>query len=516
MNTQCDMNEIMSKVSEQMNAPAQIAFCSKNKVVWKNQLEAYLLAVSSYYFKIYHKQDVIHVQAIRAMNLWSQLLTECTRSLDDKKMRKIFTTQLFALLEKEDYALMKNNNELLIEHKESSDFDLFIAKEAALRVLKWIKVQPEVVKLHVVRSSYMKVASIYFKDGSFLSVDFINQLKQRSSEYLSVESIIKQTNETVDRVKIPSVEQDIEYIILFYLLNNAPIPQKYKGYIDRLTLKEEEAFFNKLKSKMNFSANSFDDFFLSDSKGLTQEIKGFVNKKSENKGWKGITNRWCYFFDSIRKFTKGRGLVVSFSGVDGAGKSTIITHIKATLEQRFRRNVIVLRHRPSVLPILSSFIYGKKAAEKKAANTLPRQGQNSSTLSSLFRFTYYLFDFLFGQFVVWFKYTMRGDIILYDRYYFDFIEDAKRTNITLPRWFRKLFYRFIYKPSVNIFLHAKPELILKRKQELTHHDIVKLTASYQNLFRELDKKYSGKYVSIENDELDFTLNQIESLITAAA
>jgi hypothetical protein len=110
-----------------------------------------------------------------------------------------------------------------------------------------------------------------------------------------------------------------------------------------------------------------------------------------------------------------------------------------------RKRVVVIRHRPSLLPILSAWSKGKTAAEKEAAETLPRQGQNKSFFSSVFRFSYYYTDYLFGQFYVYFKHVLRGDVVLYDRYYFDFINDSLRSNITLPKWILKSGYTFLLK-----------------------------------------------------------------------
>jgi thymidylate kinase len=516
MNTQIDAENIMIKVSLEMVSPKMLDFCSNNKIIWEDQLKAYLLTIASYYYKIYHEQTNIHPQAFRAMQIWNSLLDIYLIELGNISMKKIFTRIFFARLKKVNYSLMKNNNQLLIDHPDSSDFDLFISRKESKKTMKWIKSQPEVAKVYIDSNSYMQVASIYFNDGSFLSIDLISDLKRCALQYLDINKVIKSSTLTVDGLKIPSIECDMEYIILFYLLNHAPIPQKYYSYIERMSKSEEQVVLDNLKTKLRLTAISFSDFFSSTNTKLKKEITNYVNNREVNNGLSRIKNNLVYVIDTVRNRIKTKGVVVSFSGVDGAGKSTIIAHIKQTLENRYRKNVVVLRHRPSVLPILSSFIYGKKEAEQKAADTLPRQGGNSSVISSFFRFSYYLIDFVFGQFVVWFKYTLKGDVILYDRYYFDFIEDAKRSNITLPKGFRKAFYRLVNKPSVNIFLHAKPELILKRKQEMSYEDIQLLTSSYKNLFEEFDNKYSGKYISIENEEMQVTLNKIESLITAAA
>ena len=221
--------------------------------------------------------------------------------------------------------------------------------------------------------------------------------------------------------------------------------------------------------------------------------------------------------DVIRDLIHNRGIIVTFSGVDGAGKSTILESVRQSLQMKYRQRVVVLRHRPSLLPILSSIRYGKQNAERKTTEVLPRQGKNNSKISSLFRFAYYYLDYLLGQFYIYFRYAFRGYTVLYDRYYFDFIIDSKRSNIVLPKSFLKLFYYFLFKPNVNVFLYAAPEIILSRKRELSSEDIQSLTAEYRELFDELSKGgKTKKYMVINNTDLNLTLDIVMKQCISAA
>jgi thymidylate kinase len=170
-----------------------------------------------------------------------------------------------------------------------------------------------------------------------------------------------------------------------------------------------------------------------------------------------------------------------------------------------------------LLPILSSVVHGKSEAEKRTREKLPRQGTNKSVISSLFRFTYYYLDYLVGQYYIYFRYTLRGYTVLYDRYYFDFIIDSRRSNIVLPKGFMKWCYHFIFKPQVNVFLFASPEIIRSRKQELSQEDITSLTTEYTQLFNELGKSGSKQqYLVINNINLDDTIRRVMNECVSAA
>jgi len=169
----------------------------------------------------------------------------------------------------------------------------------------------------------------------------------------------------------------------------------------------------------------------------------------------------------------------------------------------------VIRHRPSLLPIINAWFVGKKKAEELSVRKLPRQGENKSSISSLIRFVYYFMDYFFGQFWIELIYVSRGYIVLYDRYYFDFINDSKRSNIQLSKSFTKWFYKFLIKPDLNYFLTAPVEEILKRKQELSAETIHELTTEYKKLFGELQSKTTKvKYEVVNNIVLNETIENI--------
>jgi thymidylate kinase len=211
------------------------------------------------------------------------------------------------------------------------------------------------------------------------------------------------------------------------------------------------------------------------------------------------------------KMAAGRkGKVITFSGVDGAGKTTVLKNVQQVIEKEYRQKVVLKRHRPSVLPIISSLFYGKAKAEAKVTAHLPRQGNNKNMVSSLLRFSYYYIDYLLGQLYLYFRYTLWGTHILYDRYFFDFIVDSRRSNIKINPKFAKKLYQLVYKPDFNFFLFASPEQILARKQELKKEDIVSLTENYQALFKAFQQP--ERYQCIENLQLESTLDKIKNTI----
>jgi thymidylate kinase len=104
---------------------------------------------------------------------------------------------------------------------------------------------------------------------------------------------------------------------------------------------------------------------------------------------------------------------------------------------------------------------------------------------------------------------MRGYVVLYDRYYFDFIHDSRRSNIDLPPSLTSLGYALLIKPRFNFFLYATADEILRRKQELDAATIEQLTRNYLGLFERLGSRYGyARYRPILNNNKSYTVASI--------
>jgi thymidylate kinase len=419
-------------------------------------------------------------------------------------MRSAFILGLTDQLRNKNYAVLKSLHEDLSKLPEHSDIDLCTDRPTSQFIDRYIDSHSLVSQVKSIRKTFMTNYSILFRDGSFLSIDTIRKFMRKDLVILDHRLLLDSAKLNAAGVKIPVPKYDLQYIALFYLLNHAPVPGKYgehyKPHLDELRGFNSNESTDTLKEY--FQMNIF-------NKDLRQEALNALRSLPANKGVNRFLNKLGYFTDTIRENFFRKGFIITFSGVDGAGKSTVIENVKHQIEKKYRRKVVVLRHRPSLLPMLTALKHGRTAAELQAASRLPRQGTNKSTLSSLLRFGYYYADYLLGQFIVQARYVLRGYVVLYDRYYFDFINDGKRSNIILPGWFTKFGYTFLLKPSYNFFLYADAETILKRKKEMDAITISTLTQQYLDLFSLFGRKFPGSnYIPVRNEQLNQTMDLI--------
>ncbi|WP_107038040.1 hypothetical protein [Brumimicrobium mesophilum] len=447
---------------------------------FEDHLKAYLLINIADHIDLYSRQEDWHQQIYWLLNTWNEALNDLIPN--EKTSRSLLIGDVFDFLQNENYAAVKFPNIQPKTLSEHSDIDLLVHKGSSQELVQYLNEHALVKKVNQKAQSNMTRLLIILQNDQILALDLIWKLKVKALEFMNVNQAINNAQTNNFGVKTLCLKDHQDYLNCFYGLNNSTIPEKYQSDFD------------------------FGQEVVTDTQKLKQKTKALP----QNKGISRWINKVNYFSDSLGQFMSKKGLIITFSGVDGAGKSTIIENTKNELEKKHRKKVVVIRHRPSLLPILSAYTQGKEKAEQIAATTLPRQGKNSSFLSSLIRFSYYYTDYFIGQFYVYIKHVMRGEIVLYDRYYFDFINDSLRSNILLPKWLTKAGYKLLLKPNLNFFLYADAATILKRKKELDEKAITSLTKDYFNLFTELDKKSKGRYFLIENLHLQETMTFIAS------
>jgi thymidylate kinase len=470
--------------------------------------QLYLLHQVSTGALLYHAQPDWHPQISWLLNGWNTLLTRELATTVEHRQLAIYDLLDYVQLLPQPGVVLKPRADNAYYPAPTSDLDLLLTQSDTQAGVQFMQSFPLVQSASVRKAAHMVSVDCLFRDGSLLSVDLLHQLHRKALQLLDAPTLLTQAELATAGVPVPSLVHDFAYTWLFYWLNQSDMPLTHLRHFQQQGPEEQAALLAHLTEAygITFSSLACASVWQPAKAGLLhhalrqQPANGRVARK-----WRGLR----YLLSTAADFVRPGGLVITFSGVDGAGKSTVINHVKERLEKKWRKRVVVIRHRPSVLPILSAWKYGKEGAEARSVQNLPRQGQNFGLGSSLVRFGYYYLDYVVGQVVIWLKHTRRGHVVLYDRYYFDFINDGRRSNINLPARFTQALYAFVNKPKLNFFLYADPQEILRRKQELSASTITQLTQQYQSLFGQLGARYRrSRYVPIENQDLNTTLNLI--------
>ena len=493
--------QISADIDRQVNSVSFSLLSKFRNASVQEYLKLYLIYNTVYYLKLYAAQPVWHQQVYWLLNTWNQALSQMLS--ESVSARELVLIDTFDFLQDKSYAAIKFSGGYPEKLSQFSDIDLCVEKPVEKALFSYLKGHPLVSRMCRTVKSFMSTQQLFFSDGELLSLDLIWKFKRKGLQLMDKQLFLENATLNDFGMKMPDAYANARYAGLFYACNNAPIPAKYTYYEELLS----------------HSNNSLDRHIYPcyvDINFNKKYLLKFIKSQPENRGLRGLYNQVNYVLDSIHSYLQRPGTVITFSGVDGAGKSTVIESLKYRLEKQLRRRVVVLRHRPSVLPILSAWSKGKQKAEADTMRSLPRSGKNSGFISSLFRFAYYYTDYVIGQFLVYARYVSRGYIVIYDRYYFDFIHDSKRSNIVLPASLLKGGFRFLIKPRFNFFLYADAQTILSRKKELDEATISSLTASYLGQFNQMRQHSSVNYTSIRNMDLKQTLDVVFNTISAKA
>lgn len=178
-----------------------------------------------------------------------------------------------------------------------------------------------------------------------------------------------------------------------------------------------------------------------------------------------------------RTYQKKPGYVIAVLGTDGSGKSTIINAITPWLNEGFHNGVIYNHLRPNVFPDLGVVLGKKKTHSKEAESNVcstPHEQTSSGFVGSIIRWAYYMLDYTIGYMKsVWKTIHINSKVFIFDRYYYDYYIDQKRSRTSLPYWIIRFGEYFVPEPDLIICLGGNPEKIYMRKPETSLEEVTR-------------------------------------------
>jgi hypothetical protein len=207
----------------------------------------------------------------------------------------------------------------------------------------------------------------------------------------------------------------------------------------------------------------------------------------------------------LRPIWRPRGLSVAFLGTDGAGKTTLLDALRAQLDPSFRSAENgVLKLRPGWLPQLDRIVHLGRTTQGPSDWSRPHRARPSGRLVSNLRVLYYGLDYSLGYLLRVVPRRRRNSLLIFDRWFDDFLVDPKRCRVRPGTLTARLLSRWLPSADAVIVVSASLEHIRERKQELTEEESARQIAAYERLAGR-----GGRYHLIRNDgPLDETLAAI--------
>lgn len=218
-------------------------------------------------------------------------------------------------------------------------------------------------------------------------------------------------------------------------------------------------------------------------------------------------------------------MLITFSGLDGAGKSTLISRLNEIMEGEGHRVCVrtmyfhlslyaQIRHLRNRLFFWRDFSSnGKPSTYNLIPNLEKPDVSDKSKLSErvvygIFRSRFVRRLSLFGDLIIFSFYLMwkeviRGEVLLVDRYFYDSLADVisqKKGGWRFVRFFLKL----CPTPHLPVFVDVPPEVAYARKREYPLDYMKWRREIYQRIFKHLENP-----LVLDNQDLEHATKQLE-------
>lgn len=183
-------------------------------------------------------------------------------------------------------------------------------------------------------------------------------------------------------------------------------------------------------------------------------------------------------YRKLQRLFKRPGYVIVVEGTDGSGKSFIINSITPILNGAFHNGVVYNHLRPNVIPDIAELMGKRKKAEKDKVTVVsdPHAGKQSGFIGSFIRWSYYMIDYTFGYLKsVWPAIHTKSKVFVFDRYYYEYYFDQKRSHTSLPKWILRIGEWMLPKPDMILCLGGDPQKIYERKPETSLEEVTRQT-----------------------------------------
>ncbi len=212
---------------------------------------------------------------------------------------------------------------------------------------------------------------------------------------------------------------------------------------------------------------------------------------------------------TIKRIFEPTGIVVNLTSPDGGGKSAVADELSARMRSGFRR-VDRMHWRPNFLRTPRKFFNPSKWNDPEPPNYSPHALPPRSRLSSIFRFLFFVADYVIGFLpcIQWPK--IRTGLVICERYYYDFLIDLNRFRLDLPLWLPSIFLHLIPKPDLTILLTGSAQTIFERKQEISLSEIKRQLNAMETFSSKIPNIYK---ITIDQPFLK-EISEIEDLIVA--
>lgn len=199
----------------------------------------------------------------------------------------------------------------------------------------------------------------------------------------------------------------------------------------------------------------------------------------------------------VHRILQPTGLQIIFLGVDGSGKTTVLNEIEKKVGPAFRNTKIyhLRTHFGQRFPNVSIV---------RNPHAKPSRGK----FLSFFKLCLWWIDYRIMHMIEVYPLLVRSTLVLFDRYYYDLLVDPVRYRYGGRPWLARLVSKSIPHPDLVILLDGPPEVLQKRKAEVSLKETTRQSIAYRTLIQEMD----NGYIVDSSEPLEKVISKVESIV----
>ena len=209
---------------------------------------------------------------------------------------------------------------------------------------------------------------------------------------------------------------------------------------------------------------------------LNKDIKRSIKEKYLSSSYKKIIYNFTNISFKLKRYINYNGVMIAFIGTDGSGKSTIIENLPKVLGRTFDESQIKYYHwRPKYLKSLK----GDKNLNVNVSE--PHSKKPYGKVLSFLKFMYFNLDYIIGYWLSVKVHLGKNELVIFDRYYYDYLVDKYRYRLNLNDKIIKWTMRVIPKPHITFLLTGTPKVLYERKKEISLGEVEKQVNKVEKL-----------------------------------
>ena len=313
--------------------------------------------------------------------------------------------------------------------------------------------------------------------------DLFTTLKWRGFEFVACDGFLRRKVGR-DLFFIPHPADETVTKLLASLIYTGTVKEKYRSSIVTGLQAERAAVINLLTptygaAHAKFLVEAGEQARWAEIEAAADVLRrALIFRHVTRRPWRTIKSLLVDARRLAKRMLQPPGVTVVLCGADGSGKSAAAREVIDGLNVTFPAQKVRQFHWKPAL-----FSARRQAARGPTIDPHGRPARNP--VVSLCYFGFHWLEFFLGSHLRLRPITFRGDLVLIDRYYYDFFVDQRRYRLRVPQAVVRLGRFFLKSPDLVFLLDAPAELLQKRKQEVPLAETERQRTGYLKLVQGL-------------------------------